>query len=41
MVVFPSKFPDIRELLGGTGSQLTASTTIQSPHTARFRYDAK
>ncbi len=41
MVVFPSKFPDIRELSGETGSQLTAHTTTQPLQTARFRYGAK
>ena len=29
------------ECPGETGSYLTAHTTIQSPQTARFRYDAK
>jgi hypothetical protein len=41
MVVFPSKFPDIRELLGETGSQLTASTTIQSDRTTGFQENSK
>ena len=32
---FPSKFPDIRELVAKTGSQVTASTTTQSFKTAK------
>jgi hypothetical protein len=36
---FPVNFPVSRELQAETGSYLTAHTTIQSPQTARFRYD--
>jgi hypothetical protein len=36
-----ANFPVSRELRAETGSYLTAHTTIQSPQTARFRYDAK
>jgi hypothetical protein len=38
---FPVIFPVSREIQAETGSYLTAHTTIQSPQTARFRYDAK
>ena len=38
---FPVFFPVMDFWPSETGSYLTAHTTIQSPQTARFRYDAK